>query len=153
MKIISMVLTAGLLSSTASGAVVPPSPLLDFSLRPGAIKEICRKAGKKAEAGLSRLVSVPAGSRNFANTVAAFESAVQDYSDTVNGPVFLSYISTDKKVRDAANECEIEAGKFGVEVYAREDIYRALKVFEEKTYLKRFRGITRTPPGNCRMSS
>ncbi|MBI2070154.1 MAG: Zn-dependent oligopeptidase [Elusimicrobia bacterium] len=110
-------------------AAVSSSDLLNFELKPDQIKTACAQAKERSDAGLKTLAGVGADKRSFDNTVLAFESTLQDYVDAINGPTFLKYVSTDKTVRDAAHECEVDSEQYGVEVYTREELYNALKAY------------------------
>jgi thimet oligopeptidase len=96
---------------------------------PPEIGRLCAAAEKTADAKLAALVSVPEGMRTFGNSVGAYEQAMTDYADTAQRLAFLKDIHPDAKVRAAGSACEERAGKYGVTVGARKDIYLALRSY------------------------
>lgn len=106
-----------------------PSPHLDYSLTPDRIQQECRSVKEKAERRYGELASLPAAEKTFRNTPGLFEEIGSDLGDEATSPTFPKYVSTDKKVRDAAHDCETLLEQFGVEIYSREDLYGALKAY------------------------
>lgn len=105
---------------------------LNFSLTPDQIRSQCNDVKAVAEDRLKALVAVSQENRTFANTVKAFDGIEADTEDSISGPIFLKYVSTDKAVRDAAHECEVQTEQFGIDIYTREDLYNAFKDYADK---------------------
>ncbi|MDD5301698.1 MAG: Zn-dependent oligopeptidase [Elusimicrobia bacterium] len=122
------------LSSAASAASVPFLPASTLRYEPTAVElmEDCRSAKKRAESALEGVASMPAGSRTFDNTPWALDRIGSDLSDNTASDTFLKYVSVSSSVRDAGNECETLLGQFSVDMYSREDLYRALKEYAAK---------------------
>ncbi len=121
------------LSSVASGAgQFIPAPSLRYEPTAQELMEDCRSAKKRAESALEALALVPASSRTFDNTPWALDRIGSDLSDQTASDTFLKYVSISSSVRDAGNECETLLGQFSVDVYSREDLYRALKEYAAK---------------------
>ena len=57
---------------------------------------------------LDNLVAIPDEQRTFENTVLGYERAFERYSRALGMSGFLSYVSTDKKFRDAALALQME---------------------------------------------
>ncbi|MBI4063585.1 MAG: Zn-dependent oligopeptidase [Elusimicrobia bacterium] len=120
------------LISGSLAASVAPSALLRYDLKPEEIKTVCKAAKEKSESDLKTLVDVPVQTRSFDNTPLALENALAQYADEISGPTFLKYVSTDKAVRDAAHDCEVDSEQYAVEVYTREELYSAIKAYVDK---------------------
>jgi len=117
--------------AAASETFVPASPLR-FEPTPQELLEDCRGAKKRAESALEAVARMPSGLRTFDNTPGALDQIGADLSDQTASDTFLKYVSISSSVRDAGNECETVLGKFSVDMYSREDLYRALKDYAAK---------------------
>ena len=122
------------LSSAASAASAPFLPASTLRYEPTAqeLMADCRSAKKRAESALEAVARMPAGSRTFDNTPWALDQIGSDLSDDTASDTFLKYVSVSSSVRDAGNDCETLLGQFSVDVYSREDLYRALKEYAAK---------------------
>ena len=109
----------------------PSGEPLKFSYTAAQISKIGASAKEKLEARLAEILAVKPKKRSFANTVAAFDAAVTEYSEATGVPVFLAYVSADAKIRDAASALESESEKYQVELYSRRDIYNAIKQYAD----------------------
>ncbi len=121
-----------LLSSTVSAAAFVPANTLRYDVTPQALMENCRSAQKRAASALEAVVRMPAVTRTFDNTPWALDRIVTDLSDETASDMFLKNVSVSSTVRDAGNDCETLITQFSVEMYAREDLYRALKEYAAK---------------------
>ncbi|MDO8757503.1 MAG: M3 family metallopeptidase, partial [Elusimicrobiota bacterium] len=115
----------------ASETFVPAS-VLKFEPTPLELLEDCRAAKKRAESALEAVARMPENLRTFDNTPWALDQIGSDLSDQTASDTFLKYVSISSTVRDAGNECETLLGQFSVEMYSREDLYRALKEYAAK---------------------
>src|SRR4051812_3445275 len=121
------------LSSVASAAApFTPAASLRWEPQPQELMDDCRSAKKRAESRLEEVARTPAGLRTFDNTPWALDRVGSDLSDETAADTFLKYVSISSAVRDAGNECETLLGQFSVDMYAREDLYRALKEYAAK---------------------
>lgn len=121
-----------LLSSAARAAVFTPYEPLRFDPAPAEVLEDCGAAKKRAETALAQIASLSAPSRTFDNTPWALDRAMYDLSDRTAADVFLQQVSVSSAVREASNQCDVMLSQFAVEVYSREDLYRALKDYAAK---------------------
>lgn len=123
-----------LLPALASAAAAPFSPhaALDFGVTPAGLADRCVASKKRAESRLAELASLPPTARTFDNTVWALDRALATLNDDSASDQFLKYVSVSSTVRSAANDCETLLGQFGVETYAREDLYNAVKSYAAK---------------------
>lgn len=121
-----------LLSPAASAAPAPFLPASTLRYEPTAIElmEDCRSARKRAESALEAVARMPAGNRTFDNTPWALDRIGSGLSDNTASDTFLKYVSVSSSARDAGNECETLLGQFSVDMYSREDLYRALKEYK-----------------------
>jgi thimet oligopeptidase len=122
------------LSSVASAASAPFLPASTLRYEPTAteLMEDCRASKKRAESALEAVARMPAANRTFDNTPWALDRIGSNLSDTTASDTFLKYVSISSAVRDAGNDCETLLGQFSVDVYSREDLYRALKEYAAK---------------------
>ena len=122
------------LSPVASAAPAPFMPASTLQYEPTAqeLMADCSGAKKRAESALENVARMPAGSRTFDNTPWALDRIGSDLSDQTASDTFLKYVSVSSAVRDAGNDCETLLGQFSVDVYSREDLYRALKEYAAK---------------------
>ena len=127
-------LLLALLSTTAVAAPAPfmPAPTLKYELTPEELLVDCKAAKKRAEGALEQIARLPSSARTFDNTPWALDRAGSDLGDETASDTFLKYVSVSSTVRDAANECETVLGQFSVDMYAREDLYKALKDYAAK---------------------
>ena len=120
------------LSSVASAAPFTPSPVLRYEPTPQELLDDCRGAKRRAESALEAVARMPAGSRSFDNTPWALDQIGADLSDQTASDTFLKYVSVSSATREAGNVCETLLGQFSVDMYSREDLYRALKEYAAK---------------------
>ena len=122
------------LSTVASAASTPfiPASTLRYEPTASELMEDCRSAKKRAESALEAVIRMPAGNRTFDNTPGALDQIASDLSDSTASDTFLKYVSISSSVRDAGNECETLLGQFSVDMYSREDLYKALKEYSSK---------------------
>jgi thimet oligopeptidase len=116
----------------SASAAVNPSQRLDFTRAPKDLTEHCAAAKKRAEVRLTELLSLSQASRSFANTPAALDEIVGDLYDETGSDTFSKYVSLSSSTRDAANDCETLLGQFGVEIFTREDLYKAVLAYADK---------------------
>ncbi|UPT74036.1 MAG: Zn-dependent oligopeptidase [Elusimicrobiota bacterium] len=125
-------LLLALLPLSAAAAPFTPAPTLRYEPEPKELLEDCRAAKKRAESALEQIARLPASARTFDNTPWALDRVGAELSDATAADTFLKYVSISSSVRDAGNECETLLGQFSVEMFAREDLYRALKDYAAK---------------------
>ena len=88
-------------------------------------------ARKQLEKELAEFVAMPAEKRTFDNTILGYYRIFQKYHDALGVSGFLGYVSTDKKLRDAVVELEMQTSQYLVDVAARRDIYRAIRQYTD----------------------
>ncbi|MFA6030718.1 MAG: M3 family metallopeptidase [Elusimicrobiota bacterium] len=98
---------------------------VDFNAAAQDIDKACGQAKVELSAGLDALAREK--TPDFRNSVAAFDRALAQYKEKLKPRLALSQVSTEKAVRDASRRCEVEASKFMLDVYMREDLYKAMK--------------------------
>ena len=89
-------------------------------------------AKREYEAALAAIIAVPPPDKTFANTVKALETAGAIFGEKTQGVVFMAYVSPNEKLQAAAQQVEQDSGKYGVEVWARADLYQAVKLYADK---------------------
>ncbi len=100
-----------------------------FNISVEHINSVADTAIKTLEGRLALIASMPKEKRNFHNTVAAFENALSDFSDYVNIPIFMAYVSDNEQMRNAAQELELKINQYSIDIYTREDVYKAISEY------------------------
>ena len=113
-------------------AAFSPSPRLAFDRAPAEIAAHCEASKKQAEMSLAELASLSPASRTFANTPAALDDILANLGDAPASDTFSKYVSISSSVRDAANDCETLLGQFSVDIFTREDLYKAVSDYAAK---------------------
>ena len=85
----------------------------------------------KLEKDLQALINIPKEQRTFENTIMGYERAFDDYGNALGMSGFLSYVSTDKKFRDAANDLQMKISQYMVDVATRRDVYKAIREYTD----------------------
>ncbi len=101
--------------------------LLNFTYTAEQINQLKDTAIRDFNAKIDAIVAMDKKARTFENTILAYESAGDDFSDAVEMPMMMAYVSTDKAVRDASTELASTVQKFAIELLTRRDLYQALK--------------------------
>lgn len=104
---------------------------LRFDYTPQEIAALEAQAAKELEVNLNFLAKIPAQDRDFNNTVLALESAYTSYWFVPKNLSLLAYFHADPAVREAAARLETKGSQTKAAVFARKDIYRALKEYAD----------------------
>ena len=89
------------------------------------------EARVKLEKDLAALIVIPQAERTFENTIMGYERAFDNYGNALGMSGFLSYVSTDKKFRDAANDLQMQISQYMVDVATRRDVYKAIREYTD----------------------
>ncbi len=119
-------------SAARAAAPFTPYEALRFDATPAELLRDCADAKARAESALGTIASLPETERTFDNTPAALDRAVFDLSDQTASDTFLEQVAASSATRDAANKCDVILAQFNVDVYSREDLYRAMKDYAAK---------------------
>lgn len=104
----------------------------DFKFTPEGINEISRSAFARFGNELKAMLAVPASERTFENTVLSFCAARDHLADACEIPMLLGIVSPSAAIRKAAEKLKLKHGQHEVELFCREDVYRALREFADK---------------------
>ncbi len=104
---------------------------LRFDYTPQEISALEERAAKELDINLNFLVAIPADRRDFTNTVRALEDAYTSYWFVPKNLSLLSYFHQDSAVRDAAANLEAIGVDKKLSVFARKDVYKALKEYAD----------------------
>ena len=104
---------------------------LRFDYTPQEIASLEQAASQELEDSLAALTAVPAQQRTFENTVLALEKAYTQYWFVPKNLSLLAYFHKDASVREAAAVLETQGSKKKAEIFARRDVYRALKEYAQ----------------------
>ncbi|OGR47202.1 MAG: hypothetical protein A2X40_03665 [Elusimicrobia bacterium GWC2_65_9] len=121
-----------LFCAAARAGTFVPAPALNYDPTPAALLQDCRDAQKRAASALAGLSSLSQTSRTFDNTPWAFDGILAQLNEDTASGQFLKSVSVSSAVRAAGNDCETEIGKFSIDVFSREDLYKALKDYAAK---------------------
>lgn len=105
---------------------------LRFDYTPGEIAALETRAERELKENLDFLSHIPAADRDFNNTVRALEDAYTSYWFVPKNLSLLAYFHQDASVRKAAAELEAVGSEQKAAVFARKDVYRALKEYADK---------------------
>ena len=104
---------------------------LRFDYTPQEISALEERAAKELDINLNFLAAIPADQRDFTNTVRALEDAYTSYWFVPKNLSLLSYFHQDSAVRDAAANLEAKGVDKKLSVFARKDVYKALKEYAD----------------------
>lgn len=104
---------------------------LRFDYTPQEISALEERAAKELDINLNFLAAIPADRRDFTNTVRALEDAYTSYWFVPKNLSLLSYFHQDSAVRDAAANLEAKGVDKKLSVFARKDVYKALKEYAD----------------------
>jgi hypothetical protein len=96
------------------------------------IRSLCKSEQDKFQKSQDAVAALTSDQANFKTAVLALENATTLFSNNVTIPNFLKYVSPDAKVREAAGECETEVSQYFVDIYTREDLFKAIKAASQK---------------------
>lgn len=100
-----------------------------FSYTPESVKALSGSVIAELELKLKALASIPAPQRDFKNTLLAFETAVSGFGEAVQIPILLAYVSDNAELRAAGQELELKISQYSVDLFTREDVFRALNEY------------------------
>lgn len=89
------------------------------------------EARVKLEKDLAALIAIPQAERTFENTIMGYERAFDNYGNALGMSGFLSYVSTDKQFRDAANDLQMQISQYMVDIATRRDVYKAIREYTD----------------------
>ena len=104
----------------------------DFSYTPERVSALSESVVKELEDKLKTLAATPAQQRDFKNTMLAFENAVSNFGEAVQLPIFLAYVSDNEGLRKAGQELELKISQYSVDLFTREDVFKALNEYAAK---------------------
>ena len=104
----------------------------EFSYTPDQVTNLGDNLIKDLEEKLRVMINIPGPQRNFRNTPLAFEQATADFDEALTIPVFLAYTSDNADLRKAAQDLQLRISQYSVDLYTREDIYKALSEYAAK---------------------
>lgn len=102
-----------------------------FDYTPQEISALEARAAGELEQNLDFLVNISAQDRDFNNTVRALEDAYTSYWFVPKNLSLLAYFHENASVREAASALEAKGSQTKAAVFARKDVYRALKEYAD----------------------
>ena len=101
-------------------------PDLSFFLTPQEMLAQYQEAEDRYQIEIKKVLSVPQDQINFENTAKALEAAAANYSDKIQPLTFLSQVSPNPQIREAAERIEEKAQNFGNNI-DHEALYKILR--------------------------
>ena len=109
-----------------------PRPNVRWDATPYQIGRIYSDAKDQLDTDLAAIAAIPDTDRTFNNTIQALDFAQARFSEKTNILSFLSQVSPDKSVRQAAMEMDSESRKYLVGIAFREDLFNAVNQYAGK---------------------
>lgn len=107
--------------------------LIKNTYKEGEITNLCAGAISSAKESLNRIVQSNGRDISGSSSLLNYEKVMADFSDSVTPLTFMAYVSKDENASNEASQCEIDVGKFAVEVLTRRDLYNAIKKSKSKS--------------------
>ncbi|WP_428057335.1 M3 family metallopeptidase [Candidatus Avelusimicrobium fimicolum] len=129
-----LLVTALLLTATGAFSMADmfnKDGVLHFNYRAQDLAPAEAEARVKLEKDLAALIAIPQEERTFENTIMGYERAFDNYGNALGMSGFLSYVSTDKQFRDAANDLQMQISQYMVDVATRRDVYKAIREYTD----------------------
>ncbi len=126
-----LILAGSLVSCSSDDLFVSDPFMLTFNQSPVEIQSVCDGEQARLKASLDAVAGIAAETVNFDNTIGVIESAITMLNNRMNPVTFLKYISDGEAVRDAADACEQAVQQMFVDIFVREDLYRAVKAVKD----------------------
>ncbi|WP_428062326.1 M3 family metallopeptidase [Candidatus Avelusimicrobium fimicolum] len=129
-----LLVTALLLTATGAFSMADmfnKDGVLHFNYQAQDLAPAEAEARGKLEKDLAALIAIPQGERTFENTIMGYERAFDNYGNALGMSGFLSYVSTDKQFRDAANDLQMQISQYMVDVATRRDVYKAIREYTD----------------------
>ncbi|WP_428045400.1 M3 family metallopeptidase [Candidatus Avelusimicrobium fimicolum] len=129
-----LLVTALLLTATGAFSMADmfnKDGVLHFNYRAQDLAPAEATARVKLEKDLAALIAIPQAERTFENTIMGYERAFDNYGNALGMSGFLSYVSTDKQFRDAANDLQMQISQYMVDVATRRDVYKAIREYTD----------------------
>ncbi|WP_428064375.1 M3 family metallopeptidase [Candidatus Avelusimicrobium fimicolum] len=129
-----LLVTALLLTATGAFSMADmfnKDGVLHFNYQAQDLAPAEAEARVKLEKDLAALIAIPQEERTFENTIMGYERAFDNYGNALGMSGFLSYVSTDKKFRDAANDLQMQISQYMVDVATRRDVYKAIREYTD----------------------
>lgn len=89
------------------------------------------RAIEQANASIAKIIAIPDASRTFTNTIAALDETFAKFENDTQMVIFMSNVHPDADIRDASTKAEEKFLNFIVDVWKREDLYKAVKAFAD----------------------
>lgn len=105
---------------------------INFDFTPKEMSVITADAQKYVNAEIEKVTKIPKGKRTFKNTVVAFENTMAEFHNRAETFRMAADFGVTKEIRDMGTEIQKIYGKFEMEVFMRDDLYNALKEYEDR---------------------
>lgn len=134
MKKTSIALIAGLALAVAPAAVGAPDKPAAAAPAKSIVtssNQSVERAIEQANASIAKIIAIPDASRTFTNTIAALDETFAKFENDTQMVIFMSNVHPDADIRDASTKAEEKFLNFMVDVWKREDLYKAVKAFAD----------------------
>ncbi|MBI5246828.1 MAG: Zn-dependent oligopeptidase [Elusimicrobia bacterium] len=117
---------------SAPGGGAPALPAITFGATPETLRADYAAATARLDGELAKILAAPQAQASFGTVIVPFEEATAAWQRAIYPLIFMSSVSPDKAVREAARALENEVGAYAVSLSHREDIYQALEAAAAK---------------------
>ncbi len=100
---------------------------IESEYAPGAIQAMCEKALTDHQKALDAIAALPKAQRSAKNVLLEFERVNAEFGDITNPLTFMKYVSTVESTQNEGGACEEKVSQYLVSVFARKDLYAALR--------------------------
>ncbi|MFW9993369.1 MAG: M3 family metallopeptidase [Candidatus Odinarchaeota archaeon] len=105
---------------------------ISWQLSPEDIEKEIGRIISDTQSGIDAIIAIDDNTRTFENTVLAFENVEADLRERSDYLEFLSFVSTDARVREASAQARSEFAKYKVERKMNVGLFKAIKTVYEK---------------------
>jgi thimet oligopeptidase len=127
-----LVVTPGLGGSPAHAQPATTEWKLQWKWTPDQIHGAGQRVMTEADRRYDAIANMKDAERTFDNTIRGMEQVGTWAGEEIGPPLFLKYVSTDEKIRDAGDSLEVVFSRWAIKTQAREDLYAALKAAVKK---------------------
>lgn len=129
LAIVSMLLAC---ANSSKQTATAPLTLIKSNYSEGEITSLCNSYISQTKDAADLIAKAGKDATNEDSALLAFEKVMADFSDKVTPLTFMSYVSNNEKLSAEGSQCEIEVGKFSVDVLTRRDLYQAIKAAKSR---------------------
>lgn len=106
---------------------------LTFKYAPDQILDLNEKEKSSFLKTIEEITKTPLDKATFQNATLRLDLSSAKFGNTVTPVLFLKYISSDAKVREAADKCETAVSQMFVDIFVNESLFKVIKAAGENS--------------------